>query len=281
MEEVLARFPTLGEEIFNNLDNPNLTMCKEVGKSFDEFLQKSKVFWTRMIEKYNINHVEFKKEWKLVLEKAPVLNVKELALAVEQFYTLRPNQIRHLYQHSPHHIAAERGSLSLCKFIAQKTTVLNPAMKDGLTALHFAAQGGHFDVCKYFIDNLDGDKNPKCKVWRRRTVLHFAAFQGNLAVFKYIADQVINKNPADDDGRTPLHIAAAHGQIQIVKCIMDLIDEKSKSDPLTFLLSMNKNVKDNLDLTPLHIAVQRGHYKICKVLIDHGADPNPRAYEES
>ena len=50
MEEVLARFPTLGEEIFNNLDNPNLTMCKEVGKSFDEFLQKSKVFWTRMIE---------------------------------------------------------------------------------------------------------------------------------------------------------------------------------------------------------------------------------------
>ena len=28
------------------------------------------------------------------------------------------------------------------------------------TTLHFAAQEGHFDVCKYFIDDLEGDKNP-------------------------------------------------------------------------------------------------------------------------
>ena len=229
-----------------------------------------------MIEKYYVNHLEFKEDWSLIMKKVPVKIVKELALAVEQFYTLRLTQISFYFQHSPHHIAAERGSLSLYKFIAQKTTVLNPARKDGFTAFHFAAQEGHFDVCKYFVDNLDGDKNPPCNPGcRRRTPLHEAAFQGDLAVFKYIADQANNKNPVDEDGKTPLHNAVTHGHIQIVKCIIDLIDEEKKSDPLTFFLSMNKNVKNNLGLTPMHIAVQRRNYEICKVLIDHGADPNP------
>ena len=275
LNNVLKRFPHLGVEILNNLDNRNLTKCKEVSRSQCEFLEEEKLLWTRMIKKYYLNHLEFKEDWNLVMNKVTVEIVKELALAVEQFYNLRPNQIRHFFQHSPQHIAAERGSLSLCKFIAQKTKVLNPARKDGLTAFHFAAQEGHFDVCKYFVDTLDEDKNPRCKGWCRRTPLHEAAFQGDLAVFKYIADQANNKNPADQVGRTPLHNAAMHGHIQIVKCIMDLIDEEKKSDPLTFFLSMNKNVKNNLGLTPMHIAAREGHYEICKVLIDHGADPNP------
>ena len=160
MEEFLARFPGIGREIFNQLDNKNLTQCKEVSRYQCEFLEDDRLLWTRMIEKYKANHVEFKDAWKLVVEKVPVEIVKELALAVEQFYTLRPHQARFNHQHSPHHIAAKRGSLSLCKFIAQKTKSLNPARADGMTALHFAVQEGHFDVCKYFVDNLDGDKNP-------------------------------------------------------------------------------------------------------------------------
>ena len=286
LHQVLDRFPRLGEKIFNQLDNQNLTKCKEIDNSLNEFLKENKVLWMRMIKKYNVNHMEFKDDWKSVMEKVPVENVEELALAVEQFYTQRPYETRLSYQNSPHHFAAVCGSLSLCKLIAQKTLVLNPPRRDGLTPLHFAAQEGHFDVCKYIIDHLDGDKNPPsvlppnaplppCKVWDRRTPLHEAASQGNLAVFKYIADRTSNKNPGSDNGRTPLHNAAANGHIQIVKSMMNLIEEQNKLDPRMFLLSMNKNVKDNLDLTPMHLAVQNGHYEICKVLIDYGADPNP------
>ena len=284
LSSVLKRFPHLGVEIFNNLDNKNLTKCKEVSRYQRKFLEEKKLLWTRMIEKYIVNHQRrldvFKEDWNLMMKKVPVKIVKELALAVEQFYTLRQTQhgaqLSFYFQHSPHHIAAESGSLSLYKFIAQKTKVLNPARKDGFTAFHFAAQEGHLDLCKYFVDNLDGDKNPPCNPGcGRRTPLHEAAFQGDLEVFKYIANQANNKNPVDEDGKTPLHNAVTHRHIQIVKCIMDLIDEEKKSDPLTFFLSMNKNVKNNLGLTPIHIAVQRRNYEICKVLIDHGADPNP------
>ena len=274
LHQVLDRFPRLGEKIFNQLDNQNLTKCKEIDNSLNEFLKENKVLWMRMIKKYNVNHMEFKDDWKSVMEKVPAENVKELAIAVEQFYTLRPHQNRLDHQHSPHHIAAERGSLYLCNFIAQKTNVLNPARADGITALHFAAKEGHFDVCKYFVDNLDGDKNPPNP--DGRTPLHDAAFQGNLEVFKYIADQVDNKNPAMAGGTTPLHNAVGHGRIQIVKCILDFIDEKDMRNPL--LSSMDKNVKDDAGLTPMHMAVRQKQYEICKLFVDHGADPNPRTY---
>ena len=274
LNQLLKKFPILGEEIFNQLDNQDLIKCKEIARIPNDFLKKNKVLWKRMIKKYNVNHLEFKDDWKKVMEKVPAENVKKLALAVEQFYTLRPHQTRLDHQHSPHHIAAEHGSLSLCKFIAKRTKVLNPARADGMTALHFAVQEGHFDVCKYFMDNLDGDKNPANH--DGRTPLHDAAFQGNLAVFKYIADQVDNKNPAMAGGRTPLHNAVANGRIQIVKCILDFIDEKDMKNPL--LSSMDKNVKDDAGLTPMHMAVRQKQYQICKLFVDHGADPNPRTY---
>ena len=275
LHQVLDRFPRLGEKIFNQLDNQNLTKCKEIDNSLNEFLKENKVLWMRMIKKYNVNHMEFKDDWKSVMEKVPAEIVKELALAVEQFYTLRPHQNRLDHQHSPHHIAAKRGSLSLCKFIARKTKSLNPARADGMTALHFAVQEGHVDVCKYYIDNLDGDKNPPNH--KGKTPLHDAAFQGNLEVFKYIADQVDNKNPAMAGGTTPLHNAVGHGRIQIVKCILDFIDEKNVRNPL--LSSMDKNVKDDTGFTPMHMAVRQDHYEICKLFIDYGADPNPSTNE--
>ena len=174
MEEILERFPGVGEKIFNQLDNQNLTKCREVSKSQCKFLEENKLLWRRMIEKYSANNVLFNDAWKLVMEKVPVQNVKELAIAVGQFYTFRPHRVDH--QHSPHHIAAERGNLSLCKFIFEKTGVLNPARPDGLTGFHFAAQEGHFDVCEYLIDNL------------------------------------VDKYPEDKDGRTPLQSACFNGQ---------------------------------------------------------------------
>jgi hypothetical protein len=137
MEKVLKshleRFPNLGLEMFNNLDNQNLTKCREVSRSHRKFLEDEKLLWTRRLTKYYVDHPEFKKEWKLVMKKVPIEIVKELALAVEQFYTQQPYETRLNYQHSPHHFAAVRGSLSLCKLIAQKTLVLNPPRVDSIT----------------------------------------------------------------------------------------------------------------------------------------------------
>ena len=152
MEEFLLRFPGLGEKIFDQLDNQNLTKCKEVSRSQRQFLEENKVLWKRMIEKYSANNVDFKDSWKLVTEKVPTQIVKELALAVEKFYSFCPHRLES--QHSPHHIAADHGSLSLYKFIAQKTKVVSPERSNGLTGLHSSAR--ELKSVKYRLDFLKG-----------------------------------------------------------------------------------------------------------------------------
>ena len=158
MEEFLARFPGIGREIFNQLDNKNLSKCKEVSRYQCKFLEDDRLLWTRMIKKYKANHVEFKDAWKLVVVKVPVEIVKELAIATEKFYTFWPQRLSS--QISPHWVAGEYGCLSLCKFIVEKTKCLNPEKPGQFTGLHYAANMGQYEVCKYFITNLE-DKNPK------------------------------------------------------------------------------------------------------------------------
>ena len=292
MEEFLVRFPGLGEKIFDQLDNQNLAKCKVVSRSQCKFLDENKLVWKRMIEKYSANNVEFKDFWKLLTEKVPAQIVKELALAVEKFYTFRSHRLEH--QHSPHHIAAERGILSLCKFIAQKTKVLNPTRADGLTGLHFAAQEGHFDVCQYLIGTLDDseDKNPKDKDGRTplqlagmnghfeifklimanqseknpkfgccgRTLLHGVAGAGHLDVFEHIALGLEYLNPPSDSGKTPLHEAAQEGKLEVVKYIVDKI--------------IDKNPNFNYGWTPLHMAAQEGHINVFEYLANVVSDLN-------
>ena len=50
LHQVLDRFPRLGEKIFNQLDNQNLTKCEESDNSLNEFLKENKVLWMRMIK---------------------------------------------------------------------------------------------------------------------------------------------------------------------------------------------------------------------------------------
>ena len=141
MEEFIARFPVIGQEIFNQLDNQTLTKCKEVSRDLNQFLEDDRLVWTRIIKKYNASHVEFKDAWNLVVNKVPVELVKDLAIASDSFYSSLSHMVA--YQLSPHHIAAYAGHLSLLNFIVQKTGLLNPASKDaGWTGLHFAAYHG-------------------------------------------------------------------------------------------------------------------------------------------
>ena len=85
MENFLLKYPVIGNEIFDQLDSKNIVKCKEVKRSWYTFLNKEKLVWIRKIEKYNSNHIEFKKDWKLALKNSPLDIVKQLAVAVEQF----------------------------------------------------------------------------------------------------------------------------------------------------------------------------------------------------
>ena len=157
MEKILIRFPTVGLEIFKQLDNQNLTNCKKVSRSWNYLLSQNKLMWIRMIKKYQENHLEFKDDWKTVMARVPLETVKQLGIAVEKFYTLDLTNLK--FQHSPLHVLADQGLHSHFEFLFVRTEKINPKRSDGISPYYFAAEKGHFEICKLIIENVD-DKNP-------------------------------------------------------------------------------------------------------------------------
>ena len=214
IESILLRFPVIGQKIFKQLDNQNLTKCKEVCHSWGYFLNEETLVWLRMLQKYDKNHVEFQEDWKKVTTKVPSETLKNLAIATEQFYTFCSKRLE--FQHSPMHIVSERGIFSLCKFLAEKNVVINPRINDGCSAFHFAAQQGHQDVCKLLLNNAI---NANIEGW---TPLHNAASNGDFEIYKCIAKKLEHKNPALIDGRTALHFATVVGTFEMWNTSLDI-----------------------------------------------------------
>ena len=52
MEQVLTRFPHLGDRFFEKLDSKSLITCKEVNRTFKNFMRVEKKSYLRMIKWY-------------------------------------------------------------------------------------------------------------------------------------------------------------------------------------------------------------------------------------
>ena len=52
IEEIFARFPHLSEAIFVRLDDRSLASCREVNKTWQEFVDSQRIYWIRKILKY-------------------------------------------------------------------------------------------------------------------------------------------------------------------------------------------------------------------------------------
>ena len=92
MEDICKRFPHLAKRIFDQVDDQSLNFCKQISEEVLEYLDKEKFFWIRIIKKYQRRLKDFPKLWKPVIEKTPVEIVKQIAIAVSQFF-----QLQHLY----------------------------------------------------------------------------------------------------------------------------------------------------------------------------------------
>ena len=124
MENFLQRFPGVGIKIFKKLDNQNLTKSKKVCRSWNDLLNRNKLIWIRMIEKYQESHIEFKKDWESILINVPYDTVKQIATSTEKFYKSRTKQCQ--FQNSPMHILAEQEHLPLFEFAFERVARKNP-----------------------------------------------------------------------------------------------------------------------------------------------------------
>ena len=99
MEDLVSNFPLLSRKIFNKLNNQDVTKAREAGRFLYSYLKNDRLIWIRRLQKYNKNHIEFKEVWKSATKKVPAENVKELAIAAEQFYAVGLQNLE--FQHSP------------------------------------------------------------------------------------------------------------------------------------------------------------------------------------
>ena len=86
MDEVLIRFPHVGQRIFKNLDVQSITKCRIVSQIQKNFLRNDRLLWKRKIQKYCQNQVQYNKDWKLVTTKVTKDFLKELVYAIEELF---------------------------------------------------------------------------------------------------------------------------------------------------------------------------------------------------
>ena len=108
MVSVFAKVPVLGGKIIRELDNSSLVKCKEVKRSWYNFINAEKILWFRKIQNCIGDNNKFSKAWKKLLTKAPFDFVIQVAIASQQ-----ARATFQLYQFSPIHMAAAEGSLDL------------------------------------------------------------------------------------------------------------------------------------------------------------------------
>ena len=194
MEEVLLRFQHIGEQIFDHLDNVNLTKCMEVNYTWKEFINNQKSSWIRIIEKYVtslktelwLNSLE----WHTFLKTSNVEILKEIACTINNYqdhvylFPKKGNPLIYAamsgnadivakllceenskqpedeFGRTPLHYAAMFGRLELCQLIHIYFGVVDPKDKEGRTPLHYAACCGHLETCDFLIKTMKED-NPK------------------------------------------------------------------------------------------------------------------------
>ena len=122
MESIFSKIPDLGEKIFKELDNQSLVQCKEVQRSWYNFINEEKALWFRIIQNYIGDDNEFLAAWRKVLTKAPVDFVTQVALATKHFYA-KP-QIHSLI--SPIHVAASDSDVEFYKQMMVVLDDMNP-----------------------------------------------------------------------------------------------------------------------------------------------------------
>ena len=114
---------------------------------------------------------------------------------------------------------------------------------DNWTALHYAANEGHFTVVQELLKHTDIDKEPMSTI--NRTPLHLAAIRGHTNIVRALLDcqtkPQCDRNIKDFDENTPLHYASEYGHAD---CIIYLIKE-AQADPF---------LKNKFGYTPSDIA---------------------------
>jgi ankyrin repeat protein len=201
---------------------------------------------------------------------------------------------------TPLHLAALKGNLKVVRFLVEKGTKINTALKGeplvGLTPLHLAVQYGREDVVRYLIMNgADVNATPYRGQFLHLTPLHFAANCGRPQIAKILLKNgaKVNAKIKENPATTPLSYAYQLGFNKVVKVLKEYGGQKKYDGPQYplhgALMSKNKSKVESLTKagsnvnkkplkgpykgkTSLHVAAENGDSEMVKFLLSNGAN---------
>ena len=86
INEIFARFPHIGQTIFDKLDNQSLKQSREVHSAWYSFLSQSSFYWNRIAKSFITRNLEISDDWNQVFAKIPVKISKEFGLGIAYLY---------------------------------------------------------------------------------------------------------------------------------------------------------------------------------------------------
>ena len=92
---------------------------------------------------------------------------------------------------------------------------VNNQDQDGVSALHWACERGHYSIVKLLLDH---GANVNSVTKKGETPLHYTS--PNTQMIKLLLDSGVRVNATDIDGMTALHWAAERGQFDLVKTLL-------------------------------------------------------------
>ena len=219
MEEALLRFPHLGTQIFESLDDSNLAKSRKVARSWLKFIDSEEMPWKRILQVYPCKEGQTKLLVALITGQNKMF---EIIFDAEKDNLKSWNNEKDM----PFKLWHSLNKVQL------------PISNDLITPYHLAAAMGNLNACQIMFDCLGNPKN----IWGE-TPLYFAAYYGQMDICQFFMERLLDKNPKDRfDGSTPLHEAAKQGHLEICQLIMKSI----KTNP--------SDIKTLYGLTPLDFA---------------------------
>ena len=160
------------------------------------------------------------------------------------------------------HCAAEKGLWDVYsefkRGLSEQGVAVPLTTKDGLTCLHFAAQGGHPAVVSRLMEEHTEAGDYQATSTHGDTPLHLAAREGHDRVVSKLLGTEAGRTAvgaADKDGYTPLHLAAKRGSVAATRELLRV--------------GARTGAQSNADYTPLHLATTAC---VAELLIEKGAD---------
>ena len=217
VEEIFWRFPHLGLNILEELDNESLVKCRKVNKWWQDFVDGQRISYIRSIKKcFGLSKMLVKKKLKkenleMLKEACCFTGIRYYTPKFEGFYRTSSIISDLLCKSKVKSIVPV--CLYLCDLIIDNSEDKNPVDKDGFTVLHNAALINNEEMYQMVMEK-NIDKNPIHPQFGN-TPLHEAAENNRFELCKVILNGIQDWNPKDRYGKTPYDYAKEQGHKNI------------------------------------------------------------------